>query len=181
MMSDYVPFLGTNLLLGTGITSIRVNEAGEKDEVRAAAQAVYNAALAKNPYVAMTSKVEFQELTGGARNRPEDYLMAFQSLDNFRLSTLGIANGGVFEKKSHILESENAINYSTVLSAFSDGLKQRQEAANIINSIWGLDIWVEPAEASLGMDMDGDGMAMDNLQEEPPVEGGNMASEGGEE
>ena len=29
--------------------------------------------------------------------------------------------------------------------------------------------------------MDGDGMAMDSLQEEPPVEGGNMAREGGEE
>lgn len=182
IMSDYIPFLGTNLLLGTGISSIRVNSTDEKDEVKKIGNSVYNAAVNKNPYVAMTSNVPFQELTGGARNKPEDYLMAFQSLDNLRLSTLGIANGGIFEKKQHILESENAINYSTVMSAFEDGLKNRQEACNIINSIWGLDLWCDPSEASLGMDEDGDGEALDRGEsQEPPVDGTNTMSEGGEE
>ena len=109
--------------------------------------------------------------------------MAFQSLDNFRLSTLGIANGGIFEKKAHILESENAINSSTVLSAFQDGLKLRQDFCNIVNSIWGLDIWCEPSEASLGMDKDGDGDTMDEGGSQvanPPVDGANVM-EGGEE
>lgn len=183
MMSDYFPYLGTNLLLGTGISAIKVNSTDEKDEVKKAAMAVYSAALNKNPYVAMTGKLDFQELTGGARNRAEDYLMAFQSLDNFRLSTLGIANGGIFEKKAHILESENAINSSTVLSAFQDGLKLRQDFCNIVNSIWGLDIWCEPSEASLGMDQDGDGDTMDEGGSQianPPVDGANVM-EGGEE
>lgn len=180
MMGDYFPFLSTNLLMGTGITSMKVKDSTEKDEVKAAARSVYQSAIEMNPYVAMTGNIDFQELTGGARNKAEDYLMAFQSLDNFRLSTLGISNGGVFEKKSHILESENAVNYSTVLSAFQDGLKTRQEACNIINSIWGLDMWVEPSEASLGADTDGDGQAMDRGESQPPVEGANQ-EEGGVE
>lgn len=180
MMSDYYPFLGTNLLLGTGVSAIKVEDSSAKDEVKKASMAVYNAAVDKNPYIAITSKFDFEELTGGARNRAEDYLMAFQSLDNFRLSTLGIANGGVFEKKAHILESENAINQSVVLSAFQDGLKLRQDFCNIVNSIWGLNIWCEPSESSLGMDLDGDGEAMDQggTQEVSPEA---TDREGGEE
>lgn len=180
MMSDYYPFLGTNLLLGTGVSAIKVEDSSAKDEVKKASMAVYNAAVDKNPYIAITSKFDFEEITGGARNRAEDYLMAFQSLDNFRLSTLGIANGGVFEKKAHILESENAMNQSVVLSAFQDGLKLRQDFCNIVNSIWGLNIWCEPSESSLGMDLDGDGEAMDQggTQEVSPEAADR---EGGEE
>ena len=183
MMGDYFPFLTTNLLMGTGISSIRVQDSTEKDEVKKVSMAVYDAALSKNPYVAMTGKLDFQELTGGARNKAEDYLMAFQSLDNFRLSTLGIANGGIFEKKAHILESENAINNSVVLSSFQDGLKLRQDFCDIVNSIWGLDIWCEPSEASLGMDQDGDGDTIDeggSQEVMPPAEGANQR-EGGVE
>lgn len=181
LMSDYIPFLTTNLMVGTGVTGYRVQDSTCKDEVKAAASAIYNAALNKNPYVAITSGVQIQELTGSARNNAEDYLMAFQSLDNFRLSTYGIANGGVYEKKQHILESENAINYSTVMSAFEDGLKQRQHACDIANSLWGLTMWCEPSEAALGADTNGDGLVVDNdpATEEIPVEGANEA--GGEE
>lgn len=183
LMGDYFPYLGTNLLLGTGISAVRVQETGEKDEVKKVANAVYDAALNNNPYVALTGKLDFQELTGGARNKAEDYLMAFQSLDNFRLSTLGISNGGIFEKKAHILESENAINKSVVLSAFQDGLKQRQDFCNIVNSIWGLDIWCEPSESSLGLDEDGDGDTIDDEEPEnaSPAQIGANQKEGGVE
>ena len=178
MMSDYFPLLGTNLIMGTGISAIRVSSSDEKDEVKAMAQAVYNAALNKNPYVAVTTGVEPKELVGGSRNRPEDYLLAFQSLDNFRLSTYGIANGGVYEKKAHILESENAINYSTVMSAYQDGLKQRQDSCNIANSVWGLMLWCDPSESAMGADIDGDGLVIDEEKEEAPMSGANETGEG---
>ena len=178
MMSDYMPLLSTNLIMGTGISAIRVSSSDEKDEVKAMAQAVYNAALNKNPYVAVTTGVEPKELVGGSRNRPEDYLLAFQSLDNFRLSTYGIANGGVYEKKAHILESENAINYSTVMSAYQDGLKQRQDSCNIANSIWGLMLWCDPSESAMGADIDGDGLVIDEEKEEAPMSGANETGEG---
>lgn len=174
MMSDYIPYLGTNLLLGTGVSAIKVNDTSEKDEVKKASMAVYDAAVSKNPYVAMTGKLDFQQLTGGARNRAEDYLMAFQSLDNFRLSTLGISNGGIFEKKAHLLAAENEMNEGKVSNAYEDGLKMRQEFCNIVNSIWGLDLWCEASEAALGYDADGDGMTLDygESQKAPEEEGG---------
>ena len=100
--------------------------------------------------------------------------MALQSIDNMRLSSLGIANGGIFEKKAHILESENAINRSTVLSAFQDGLSIRQHFCDVVNSIWGLDIWVEPSEGSVGDDINQDGVIYDVEPSQAPmnVEGG---------
>jgi len=173
MMSDCFPLLETNLIMGSGILGVKVDSSDEKDEVKAMAQAVYNAALNKNPYVAMTALKDPKELVGGTRNKPEDYLLAFQSLDNFRLSTYGIANGGVYEKKAHTLESENAINYSTVMSSYEDGLKQRQNSCDIINSIWGLNIWCDASEASLGVDRDGDGFVLDEEKGEAPVSGAN--------
>ena len=180
MMADYFPLLGTNLVIGTGTVGLRVSSADEKDEAKLMASAFYNAALNKSPYVAVTSAVEMQPLTGSGTTRAEDYLMAFQSLDNFRLSTYGIASGGVFEKKAHILESENALNNSSVLSSFEDGLKLRQTFCNIVNSIWGTFLWCEPAENALGADLNGDGLVVD--EEEPEIaEEAPAPEEGGQE
>ena len=45
---------------------------------------------------------------------------------------------------------------------YTDGLKQRQEFCNIVNSIWGLMIWCDVSEDVLGADTDGDGFASDS-------------------
>ena len=179
MMADYFPLLGTNLTIGTGVVGLKVSSADEKDEANTLGSAFYNAALNKAPFVAITGTPNMQALTGKGATRAEDYLMAFQSLDNFRLSTYGIASGGVFEKKAHILESENAINNNSVLSSYEDGLKVRQAFCNIVNSIWGSYLWVEPSEAVLGADTDGDGLAID--EEQPQIEEEPAPAEGGEE
>ena len=49
-----------------------------------------------------TGKTKVEELVGIGKER-FNYL---QSLDNLRLSTYGIDNGGLFEKKAHKLEEE---------------------------------------------------------------------------
>ena len=175
IMSDYIPYLSTNLMMGVGVSAFRVNNDSEKDEVKETASAIYNAAITKNPYIGVLGKIDFQDLKAQSIGNPADYLMALQSIDNMRLSSLGIANGGIFEKKAHILESENAINRSTVLSAFQDGLSIRQHFCDVVNSIWGLDIWVEPSEGSVGDDINQDGVIYDVEPSQAPmnVEGGN--------
>ena len=178
IMSDYIPYLSTSLMMGVGIGAYRVNNDSEKDEVKEMSSAIYNAAITKNPYVAMLAKLDLQDITNPSKGRPEDYLMALQSIDNIRLSTLGIANGGIFEKKAHILESENALNRSTVMSAFQDGLSIRQHFCDVVNSIWGLEIWVEPSEGSLGDDINRDGVIYDNEPSQAAVK--PIKGEGGE-
>ena len=85
-----------------------------------------------------------------------------QSLDNFRLSMYGLDNGGLFQKKSHVLEAEQEMNTGTTGLILRDSLQCRQDACNIINSIWGLNIWVEPSEVISGLDTNGDGQLGSN-------------------
>ena len=105
-----------------------------------------------------------------------------QALENFRLSTYGLENGGLFEKKAHKLEEEQQMNTSTVGLVYADGLAIRQNFCNIVNSIWGTSIWCMPAESVIGVDVDNDGDAFDNNTdgENSGVDSSMYDNEGGE-
>ena len=175
-MAEKIPFMDTCLLNGTGIKGMRVNDPDEKENVKEASKGVKQAALTGNPWVPFVGSFELQELTNGTSVKPEEFMLALQSLDNFRLSLYGLENGGLFEKKAHLLESENAINQANVGLIYQDGLTIRQDFCNIVNSIWGLGIWVEPSEAVLGVDQNMDGAAFDIDESN-----GGDSDEGGED
>lgn len=165
--------LRTNLIANSGIKGMRVADEAAKDEVKIASGQITHAALTGDLGVPITSSIEIQELFDGAGNKGEDYLIAMQALENFRLSTYGLDNGGIFEKKAHKLESEQEMNSSTVGLVYADGLAIRQNFCNIVNSIWGLSIWCEPSESVVGVDVNGDGAAWDRNEE-----GQNSGQEG---
>lgn len=160
-MAECIPYMRTCLLAGSGIKGIRVNDADQADNVHEASRSMKNAALTQEPWIAIEGNVEMQELSDGATLKAEEYMLAMQSLDNFRLSTYGIDNGGLFEKKAHELQSEADINGGPVGLILQDGLSIRQNFCNIVNSIWGLGIWCEPAENIMGADTNGDGVIYD--------------------
>lgn len=165
VMSDCVPFLRTALLNGTGIQGLRVNDASEARSVLTASAAVDNAALTGQKYIPMTGHVEFQDLTGGEVAKAEEYLLSMQSLDNLRLSTYGLDNGGLFQKKSHMLQSEQEVNVGTTGLIMQDGLTLRQEFCNIVNSLTGWGVECVPSENVLEADMNMDGMVGDNYDQ----------------
>ena len=176
VMAECIPYMQTCLIAGSGIKAMRVNDGDQADAVHDAARGVKNAALTQEPWVAIEGSVEFQELTDGATLKAEEFMLAMQSLDNFRLSTYGIDNGGLFEKKAHELQSEADINGGPVGLVMQDGLTIRQNFCNIVNSIWGLGIWCEPAENIMGADANGDGVIYDRNE---AGEHSGMESNGG--
>ena len=157
VMSDCIPFMRTALLLSTGIEGIRVNDADQQDDIAAANRSMENAALVGDPYVPIVGTVEFQELNNGSVGKSEEFMLAMQSLENFRLSTYGIDSSGVYEKKAHTLESEQDMNKSPAELISNDGLALRQKFCDLAKAIWGLDIKVsavkveasEEAEATI--------------------------------
>lgn len=177
--AEILPYMGTALLAGTGIKGLRVNDADAAEETDRASAQIRQSALSKKLYVAITHNVEFQELADGTPMKSEEFLLALQSIDNIRKGTLGIENGGIFQKKAHKLESEQTGNESSVATVFQDGLSQRQHFCNIVNSIWGTSLWCEPSEAVLGQDLNLDGANYDVDQgdqtgfEDSMNEGGN--------
>lgn len=155
-------FLRTALIASTGVKGMRVADAEAKNEVKVASAQILNAALTGDLATPITAPVEIQELFEGPTGKAQEFLLAMQALENFRLSTYGLENGGLFEKKAHKLEGEQEMNSSTVGLVYADGLAIRQNFCNIVNSIWGTSLWCMPAESVLGVDADGDGDAYDS-------------------
>lgn len=162
VMSECIPFMRTSLILGSGVTGVRVQDGDQKSEVLDGSFQMLNSALTGIGWVPMTATMEFQELTGtGKANNAEEYMLAMQSVDNFRLSLYGIDNGGLFEKKAHTLQSEADINGGPVGLVLQDAVTIRQNFCNIVNSIWGIGLWYEPSETIIKADLNGDGMLYD--------------------
>ena len=175
-------FLRTALIASTGIKGMRVADADAKEEVNQAVNQVLKCALTGKLATPITSAIEIQELFEGPVGKAQEYLLSMQALENLRLSTYGLENGGLFEKKAHKLEEEQQMNTSTVGLVYEDGLAIRQNFCNIVNSIWGTAIWCMPSESVTGSDLDGDGLMFDNNDggENSGIDSSN-SQQGGEE
>lgn len=176
VMSDCIPFARTSLLNSTGVQGMKVETEDEYTNVAYASKALDNAALNGQKWVPIVGHTEFQQLTEGTIAKPQDFMLTMQSLDNFRQSLYGLENGGIFQKKEHMLGSEMAMNASGSSLSNQDGLTLRQRFCTIINSIWGLGMWCEKSENVTQMDTDGNGAIGDeetNEVNQGQFEGGN--------
>lgn len=162
VMSETIPLMRTALFNSSGVLAMRVNSQDEQSNVKAANQAIDTAVLNGQRYIPVLGNIDFQELAGGDTAKAEEFLMSLQSLDNLRLSTHGLDSGGLFQKKAHVLESENSMNAGHARSALDDGLMIRQHMCDIANAIWGIGMSCEISESALMMDKNMDGMAVDN-------------------
>lgn len=165
-MAEALPFARTSLIANSGIKGIRVGSDDEAASVVAACNSITKAATEGKPWVPIVANLEFQDLTNGPALKSEEYLLYMQALDNLRLSFYGIENGGLFQKKAHMLEAEQKLNNGNVGLILQDSLTLRQNFCDLVNSIWGLGIWVEPSEVVLNIDRNGDGMIGDDSNNE---------------
>ena len=176
--AECMPFLRTALLMGTGVKGVRVADADQADSVREGSRSMINAAISADPYVPVTGGIDFQELTDGKVSQAQEFLMSMQSIDNFRIGTHGVQNGGLFEKSQYVNNSQTDMNYAggDIGLTLQDGLNIRQNFCNIVNSIWGLGIWCDVSENLVAQDLNGDGKGYDSDED-----GNNASYEGDEE
>lgn len=177
-MAEAFPLARTSLIAHSGIKGMRVNDEDQKAQVGLASDSVTEAALNGKIWIPLVGNIEYQELTDGSALKSEEFLLYMQALDNFRLSLYGLDNGGIFQKKSHMLQDEQDMNSGNVGLIYQDGLTIRQKFCDIVNSIWGLGIWCEASETVSGMDTNLDGQIADNQdQSGVPGEQQEMAVE----
>lgn len=179
-MAEAFPMARTNLLANSGVKALRVDGEDSQQNVELASMSVQKAAKNGQPWIPVVGKMEFQDLTsGGSALKSEEFLLYMQALDNYRLSLYGLKNGGLFQKKAHMLEAEQNVNDGNVLFAYQDGLTLRQNFCDIVNAIWNLGISCEPAEQVMGIDQNGDGSLVENKdQSGVPGEQPEMTMEG---
>jgi hypothetical protein len=171
IMSDCIPFMRTCLLSGTGVKGMRITNQADYPNVLDANHAFEKAALEGNQYVPIVGSVDFQSLTDGQILKAEEYLLAMQGLDNYRLSLYGLDNGGLFQKKSHMLEAEQSMNAGKAAIPLNDGLSIRQYFCDTVNALTGLGISCEIGESVLAADMDMDGVAVNDNDQSGTISG----------
>lgn len=161
VMAEMIPLMRTNFYNNSGVEGVRVQDADQANSVIEADKSVKYGALTGQRYIPIEAPIDFQELTGSGTVKSEEYMLALQSLDNLRLSGYGLENGGVFEKKAHVLSQEEAVNSNNTGLIAQDATSIRQNFCNIVNSIWNLGLWYEPSQNETMADMDGDGLLYD--------------------
>ena len=166
VMAECIPLMRTSLINSTGVNGMKVSNEDEQSNVKAASLAIQRAALNGEKWIPIVGQVEFQEMVSGPTSKAEEFLLAMQSLDNYRLSLYGLDNGGLFQKRSHMLEAEQRMNNGNSGIILQDGLYQRQEFCDIVNSWFGLSIYCEISETVNNIDMNGD-MLVDGSSQEP--------------
>lgn len=169
-MAETIPFARTSLLANSGVKGVRVPDESSAASVSDASSVILNSALTGNPLVPIISSLEFQDLTNGSALKSEEYLLYLQALDNYRLSLYGLETGGLFQKKSHMLEAEQDMNAGHAKLAYNDGLTIRQNFCDLVNGIWGLGIWCEPSESALGIDRNANGVIADEPKKDEQME-----------
>ena len=170
-MSECIPFMRTALLNSTGVNGMRVNDEDSQANVKAASRSINRAALEGEKWIPVVGNIEFQDLTSGEVAKSEEFLIAMQALDNFRLSLYGLENGGLFQKKTYLSDSQDQMNNGNVGVVYQDGLTLRQRFCDIVNSIWGLGIWCESSETVSMVDKNLDGELSDDQDQSGTMEG----------
>lgn len=171
-MANCIPFLNTALLNATGVNGMKVSNTDEESNVKAASRSVNRAALNGEKWIPITANLELQELTAGATGKAQDYLMAMESLDNFRLSCYGIENGGLFQKKAYQNTMQTAMNGGAQIGApLQDGLSIRQRFCDIVNCVFGAGISCEISQQASGADTNLDGLAYDEQDQSGMIAG----------
>lgn len=176
--AECIPFMRTAMIRATGVKGMRVGNQDEQGNVQSANDSILDAALTGKVNIPIIGQVDFQELNDGVVGKSEEFMMALQSLDNFRLSTYGLDNGGLFQKRQHMLQSEqemNAAGGGSVGLIMQDGLSIRQRFCDIVNSIWGIGIWCDVSETVSGTDKNMDGELSDQQDQSGAAEGGQPA------
>lgn len=161
--SKIFPYMRTAMMNSTGTQAVQCQDESEANDILEAANAFDDAATSGKPLIPIMGKLNMQAINKGAVTNSEEYLMTMQAIDNFRESLYGLSRGGLFTKKEHTNDSENALNQQLDFP-LTDGLKLRQDACNIINSIWPIGIWCEISETAENVDRNGDGFSDDSSE-----------------
>lgn len=170
--ADMLPYLHTSLLNATGISGLRVNSTDEQSTVVQASLASENASLNGNKWIPLLGKLDFQDLGQTSPANSQEFLLAMQSMDNFRQMTMGLGDGTLFQTRAHMLQTQADMAIGRVDGIYQDGLNRRQEFCNIVNSIFGLGIWCDVSEQATGYDKSLDGLIAD--ENTPTEKGGDI-------
>lgn len=145
--ANIVTLLRTAIMNKVGIKGVKSSGPEDSTKIIQASKSKWLYALAGYTYLPIENGFESLDIDDTTSANIQEMFMALNAIDNLRLDNLGILNGGVFEKQGTVLQTEANFGISATQLIENSYVKQRQNFCNIVNSIWGLNIWYEPLSA----------------------------------
>ena len=180
--SYFIPYMRTSLKLATGVKMIAVNDEEEAEDVKTSLSRIDSVILSGVPFIPVTKKSDFQDFGNEPTATVQDYFLAMQSVDNLRLATLGLSNGGLFQKQERETISEQATNTVNASARLQANYNQLKYSIDLINKTFNLKIKiilrVDNEEKSLNEKIDNANKGFNNGQYTDII---NNDIEGGDE
>lgn len=144
LLAQIITYIRTAIKNSTGVRGMRIQDQSEQSNVTEACRLFNDAALRGDPLIPIVSTLEIQEIMDGDASKPDQLFMAYQALNNYRLSLYGLENGGVFQKDTTYQNTaQTEMNTASGTAPLYDGLMQRQRACEIANAAFGWSMSVE--------------------------------------
>lgn len=144
--SIFIPYMRTNLKLSTGVKMVGVNDPSEVTDVINSLNRIDDAILSGVPFIPVVRRSEFQDIGNEPVAKVQDYFLAMQSIDNFRLSSMGLSNGGLFQKQERETISEQATNTVNANLRLQQNYEFQKKQWDLVNKVFGFNIKISIRE-----------------------------------
>ncbi len=144
--SIFIPYMRTNLKLSTGVKMVGVNDPSEVTDVINSLNRIDDAILSGVPFIPVLRRSEFQDIGNEPVAKVQDYFLAMQSVDNFRLTSMGLSNGGLFQKQERETISEQATNTVNANLRLQQNYEFQKKQWDLVNKVFGFNIKISIRE-----------------------------------
>lgn len=150
MLSTLMQIINTTMFGAADSNLLQVETEAELASINSQIGAINLEILRGNRFIGVVGKMPIVPLKTSNTTDLEGLFNTFNSLTNFLKSITGIANPGVFDKKAHLLQDEQALNGSNADDVYYNGLRMRQEFCLLIQAYYNYPIWCESKRGMSG-------------------------------
>ena len=177
LMATLMQIINTAMFGCADHNLVSVSNQAELESINDQIEGINQDILRGKRFTAVVGAVPIQTLKTNNTANLEGLFNTFNSLNNFLKQITGVANAGVFDKKAHLLQSEQELNGSNADDIYYNGLRLRQEFCLMVQAYYNYPIWCESkrplTEAQKENVLEGETTNPDNTQQ--------MYNEGGSE
>lgn len=141
LLATLIQIINTAMYGGADHNLIQVENESEYESINAQIDAINFDILKGKRFTPIVGKLPIQPLKTSTSADLEGLFNTFNSLTNFLKSITGVANPGVFDKKAHLLQEEQALNGSNADDVYYNGLRLRQEFCLMVQAYYNYPIW----------------------------------------
>lgn len=143
MLATLMQIINTAMFGNADHNLLQIENESELDSMNTQIAAINQDILNGKRFTPIVGKLPITPLKTTNSADLEGLFNTFNSLTNFLKSITGVANPGVFDKKAHLLQDEQALNGSNADDIYYNGLRVRQEFCLMVQAYYQYPIWCE--------------------------------------